>query len=106
MENFFPHCGNLFSIVWKNRSNLFHCVEKPGVRKRAASPRSGGAMETPRAPDGRAGRIRRVAGETGGYLAAAFLRSIAAARDFFRMAVFLRMMPCLTPLSRAALKAR
>ena len=23
----FPHCGNIFSIVWKNRENFFHCVE-------------------------------------------------------------------------------
>ena len=24
---FFPQCGNLFSIVWKNPQNIFHCVE-------------------------------------------------------------------------------
>ncbi|HOU21569.1 MAG TPA: hypothetical protein PKX16_05035, partial [Kiritimatiellia bacterium] len=24
----FPHCGNIFSIVWKNPENFFHCVEK------------------------------------------------------------------------------
>ena len=23
----FPQCGNIFSIVWKNRENIFHCVE-------------------------------------------------------------------------------
>ena len=23
----FPHRGNFFSIVWKNRENFFHCVE-------------------------------------------------------------------------------
>ena len=24
----FPHCGNIFSIAWKNRQKFFHCVEK------------------------------------------------------------------------------
>ena len=24
----FPHCGNIFSIVWKNGEKFFHCVEK------------------------------------------------------------------------------
>ena len=28
-ENF-PQCGNIFSIVWKNRETFFHCVEKSG----------------------------------------------------------------------------
>ena len=23
----FPHCGNILSIVWKNREKVFHCVE-------------------------------------------------------------------------------
>ena len=27
----FPQCGKKFSIVWKNGSNLFHCVEKSRV---------------------------------------------------------------------------
>ena len=25
----FPQCGNIFSIVWKNREKVFHCVENP-----------------------------------------------------------------------------
>jgi hypothetical protein len=28
----FPHCGKLFSIVWKNPENFFHCVEKRARR--------------------------------------------------------------------------
>ena len=24
---FFPHCGKILSIVWKNRKKVFHCVE-------------------------------------------------------------------------------
>jgi hypothetical protein len=23
----FPHCGKMFSIVWKNPEKFFHCVE-------------------------------------------------------------------------------
>ena len=26
----FPQCGNIFSIVWKNREKVFHCVENLG----------------------------------------------------------------------------
>lgn len=26
--NSFPRCGNIISIVWKNREMFFHCVEK------------------------------------------------------------------------------
>ena len=27
----FPRCGNIFSIVWKNAENFFHCVEKTAL---------------------------------------------------------------------------
>ncbi|NCA81410.1 MAG: tRNA lysidine(34) synthetase TilS [Opitutae bacterium] len=27
----FPQCGKKFSIAWKNRGKVFHCVEKPDV---------------------------------------------------------------------------
>jgi hypothetical protein len=35
LEKGFPHCGKLFSMVWKNREIFFHCVEK---RARLAMP--------------------------------------------------------------------
>ena len=29
----FPQCGNISSIVWKNREKIFHCVENFGRRQ-------------------------------------------------------------------------